>query len=256
MKLSVCLELFFTDVPLEERIAKVKAAGFSAGEFWGHDGKNLEAIAAACREDRFEIVAMTAFGIHPGLNDPAVHDELIRQLEKSIEAAMVVRCRRLIVLAGNTLKKVTRWAQARAIVAGLRRMAPIADRAGFELVLENLNTSHDHVGYYLDRTEEMAMIVRAVDHPRVKALFDIYHAGVMEGNLTQKISDQIDTIGHFHLAGIPGRHEPKDGEINYPALAKAVDAAGYSAYAGLEYIPLKDHLASLVETREWILGGT
>ena len=253
MTFSVCLELFFTDLPFHERIGKIREAGFTAGEFWGHEGKDLDAIATASRKDGVEIVCMAALG-DPGLNDPGVHGALVSRLEEAINAGRVVGCRRFIVTAGNTKAGVTRWAQTRTIIDGLEKLAKVADEADVELVLENLNTERDHPGYFLDRCEQLAAIVRSVGHPRVKGLFDVYHAGVMEGNIIEKIRDQIDTIGHFHVAGIPGRHEPKGGEQNYPAIARAIDAAGYNGYMGLEYIPLATDFASLVETREWIEG--
>lgn len=252
MNLSVCVEMFFNELAIQERIGKVAEAGYSAAEFWGTDGRDIEAIAAAAREHGVEIVSMVGCGISPGLNDPAVHDDLVARLRKAIEAANIVGCTRLIVMAGNALAKVTRWAQTQAIIEGLNRMGPIAKDAGVELVLENLNTTHDHAGYFLDSSEELASIIRAVNHPNVKGLLDIYHAGIMEGNMIEKIGDQIETIGHFHIAGIPGRNEPMAGEQNYPAIARAIDAAGFDGHMGLEYVPLKDHHESLVETRLWI----
>ena len=98
----------------------------------------------------------------------------------------------------------------------------------------------------------MAAVLRAVDSPNVKGLYDIYHAGIMEGNVTAKILTNLDIIGHFHAAGIPGRHEMKDGEQNYPFLCRKIDEAGFQGYLGLEYIPLKPSRESLIEKREWL----
>ena len=254
MKLTPCLELFFKDLPFPERIARVREAGYEAGEFWSHKGKDLDALAAACEQYGVVITSMVAGGIDSGLNDPARRDEQIEYLERAIAAARVVRCERLIVLSGNSLRGVTRGRQCMTIIEGLRAMAPLAEAAGITLVLEYLNTTHNHPGYFLDNFVEMAGIIRTVNHPNVKALLDIYHAGIMEGNLTEKIVDTLDCIGHFHGAGVPGRHEPKAGEHNYPAICRAIEAAGYDGYLGLEYTPLKDSMESLIETREWING--
>jgi hydroxypyruvate isomerase len=255
MKLTVCLEMFFRDLPFAERIAAIRRAGYDAGEFWGHANKDLPAVAAACREHGVHITSMSAFGINPGLNDPSVHDDLIRHLREAIKAASVVGCRRLIVLSGNVLKGKTRCEQGANIIRGLRRMAPIAADAGVTLVLELLNSLVDHPNYFLDNSEDMAYVIRGVDHPNIKALYDIYHGGIMEGNVIEKIRANIDCIGHFHAAGIPGRHEMVDGEQNYPVICRAIDAAGFDGYVGLEYTPLKDPHDSLVETRRW-LGGS
>ena len=197
---------------------------------------------------------MSGTGIDPGLNNPEMHDKLARDVEKAIAAAKVVGCERLIVMSGNVLPKVTRSAQAAAIIAGLRKLAPIAADAGVTLVLENLNTTHDHAGYFLDSLEALFTLVRAADRPNVKALCDIYHAGVMEGNLIEKVTGNIDLVGHFHVAGIPGRHELAAGEQNYRAIVRAIYEAGYNGRVGMEYEPLLDSHASLVESREWLEG--
>jgi len=91
----------------------------------------------------------------------------------------------------------------------------------------------------------MVNLVRTVNHPRVKGLYDIYHAGIMGGNIIEDIQSGLDAIGHFHIAAIPGRHKPKDGEQNYPVICKAIDKAGYKGYIGLEYWPLKSPTESL-----------
>lgn len=252
MKLSVCLEMFFTDLPFAERIGKVREAGYHAAEFWGHEGKDPAGIAAACAKHGVEIACMVGTGIDPGLNSPDMHDKLAGDVEKAIEAAKVVGCRRLIVMSGNVLPKVTRSAQAAAIINGLRKLAPIAKKAGVTLVIENLNTTYDHAGYFLDNSDELFTILRAADHPNVKALYDVYHAGIMEGNLIEKITGNIDLIGHFHVAGIPGRHELAAGEQNYPTIVKAIYDAGYDGHVGMEYVPLLDSHRSLVESREWL----
>jgi len=254
MKLAPCLELFFKELPFPERIAKVREAGFDAAEFWHHTGKDLPAIAAACRQHNVVITSIVGTRIHPGPNDPAQHAELTEMLKAAIAAAQVIGCQRLIVLSGNTLPRVSRIRQTENIITWLGRVAPLAEEADVTLVLENLNTLCDHPGYFLASIEETAQIIRRVGHPRVKALIDIYHAGIMEGNLVEKIRDTIDTIGHFHAAGIPGRHEITEGEQNYPVICRAIDALGYNGYMGLEYTPLKDPMTSLIEARRWIKG--
>ncbi len=100
----------------------------------------------------------------------------------------------------------------------------------------------------------MFNIIKAVAHPKVKALYDIYHAGIMGGNIIEEIKAGIELIGHFHIAAIPGRHEPKAGEQNYPFIIKQIIDSGYNRYIGLEYWPKKPHRESLIETLEWLKG--
>lgn len=252
MKLTPCIETFFTDLPCPERIAKVKAAGFTACEFWDAAGKDLDAMAVAARKHGVRITSIVGVGHGAHLNDEAGHDGVIMELQAAIKAAQRLDCTGLIVLGGYFIPKMTRERQCANIIAGLRKLAPLADAAGVTLFLEYLNSAYDHPGYLLDNFAELIGILRAVDHAKVKALVDIYHAGIMEGNMIEKLRDSLDVLGHLHGAGIPGRHEMKNGEQNYPAICRALDDAGFKGYLGLEYFPLKDSMTSLIETREWI----
>ena len=113
------------------------------------------------------------------------------------------------------------------------------------LVIEPLNTYVDHAGYYLWSSDEAFQIVGEVNSPNIKVLFDIYHQQIMEGNIIPRIRKNINSIGHFHAAGSPGRHELDSGEINYPNIFEAIGEAGYTGYIGLEYFPLKDAVEGL-----------
>lgn len=252
MKLSPCLELFFKELPFADRVAAVADAGFSAAEFWGYANKDLPAVAKAAAARNLTISSMTACG---NLTEVEKHAQAETELKAAIEAAKIVRCTRLIVLSGNVLPRRTHGAHVKACIEGLKRLAPVAEKAGVTLVLELLNSRYNHPGYFLDNSEVMAAVLRGVNHPRVKALFDIYHAGIMEGNLIENIRTNIDIIGHFHAAGIPGRHEMVDGEQNYPVICREIDALGFDGYLGLEYIPLKPARDSLIETRQWLTAA-
>src|SRR4029077_1455293 len=97
------------------------------------------------------------------------------------------------------------------------RIAEIADEADVVYNLEPLNTKIDHPGYPLPRVEDVARLIELVGSPRIKVLFDVYHAQVEEGNVVQLIRDFHRHIGYVHVADAPGRHEPGTGEIDYPA---------------------------------------
>jgi len=255
MKLTVCIEMLLADLPFVERIAKVREAGYAGAEFWGFGGKNLPEIADACNQHGVEITSIAGLGMEPSLSDPAAHDACVARVGKAVEAAAAVGCRRVIVMSGNVIRGMTRERQRENIIDGLRKLAPVAEAGGATLIIEYLNSTHDHPGYFLDNFSDMAAIIRRVDHPNIKALLDIYHAGIMEGNMIEKIADTIDCIDHFHGAGIPGRHEMVAGEQNYPAICRAIDATGFDGWLGLEFRPLGDHMKALVETREWIEKG-
>ena len=175
-----------------------------------------------------------------------------RTSRKTSKIAKRLNCKNVIALSGNFIPRVTRCQLSKNVIEGLKRVAPIAEKAGITIVLELLNSAVNHPNYYVDNSEDMAAILWGVDSPNVKGLYDIYHAGIMEGNVTEKILTNLDIIGHFHAAGIPGRHEMKNGEQNYPFLCRKIDEAGFKGYLGLEYSPLKPSRESLIETREWL----
>jgi hydroxypyruvate isomerase len=104
-------------------------------------------------------------------------------------------------------------------------------------VLEPLNTLKDHRGYFLASSYEAFEIIEEVGSPAVKVLYDIYHQQITEGNLIPTITENIGLIGHFHVADVPGRHQPGTGEINYKNVFAAIDGSGYNRYVGLEYGP-------------------
>ena len=233
-----------------ERIAAVAGCCYDAGEFWGHTNKDLPAMAKAAQEHNFKITSFTSSC--GALLDPEQHKAYKDKFADDVKAAKILNCNKIIILSGNIVQGRTRSSMMKSVIDGLRILAPMAEQNGISLVLELLNSAVNHPGYFLDNTDEIAAAVRAANSPSVKILYDIYHAGIMEGNLTAKILDNLDVIGHFHAAGIPGRNEMKDGEQNYPAICKRIDQAGYNGYMGLEYIPLKESRQSLIETREWL----
>ena len=122
-------------------------------------------------------------------------------------------------------------------LAVLKELAPLAEAAGITLVIEPLNTKVDHRGYSLCHAAPAFELVREVGSPRIRVLFDAYHLQIMEGNLIQSIRDGIDTIGYFHIADVPGRHEPGTGELNYANILAALSACGYEGVVGHEYEP-------------------
>ena len=158
-------------------------------------------------------------------------------VEKSIEVAKELDTDALIVTTGQELPDVPRTKQHESIVACLKAIRPLAEREGVVFVLEPLNTLVDHKGYYLDSSVESFEIIREVNSPNIKLLYDVYHMQIMEGNIIDTIKANIDLIGHFHIADVPGRNEPGTGELNYANIMKAIRKTGYPDYIGMEYSP-------------------
>ena len=252
MKLAPNAEIYFGDLKLEDRLERIAALGFTAVDLFFLAGKDLKSLRQALARQKLTVSMLVGCDIQRGLNDPAMHPEIEKTVSAAAQAAAELNGVNIVVLSGNTLPRVAAATQDQNIIAGLRRLIPLAEKYQVNIVLEMLNSTYDHPGYYLDDTGLMFNLVRAVNHPRIKALYDIYHAGIMRGNIIEDLRAGASLIGHVHVAGIPGRNEPRAGEQNYPVILRALHEAGYGGYVGLEYWPKKESAASLVETRGWL----
>ena len=249
LNLSVCIDMIMGDLPFDERIAGVAAVGIPAVEFWGWLSKDVGLIESATKEHGIRVAT---FLVDPRghLVDADKKDEFIDGLRGSIPVADRLGTDTLLVVTGPELEGVPRERQHASIVDTLRAAAPIARDAGKTLVLEPLNILVDHKGYYLSSSDEGFAIIDEVDSPSVKLLYDIYHQQITEGRLIQTLTANIDRIGHFHVADVPGRHEPGTGEINYANVFRAIGDAGYTGFVGLEFSPTRDAATVLQEVRQ------
>jgi len=234
-KISVCAEMFFPERPFLDRLAKLAEMGFREVEFWDWPGKDIEAIVAAQGRLGLKVVAFGA-GC-PSLVDPAQRRAAIETLRGALNVAERLGCRTLIILSVNHRPTVPTAMQRQSLVDGLRALAPLAEERGVTLALEPLNTVVDHVGHFLNSSREGFAILEEVGSPGVKLLYDCYHMQIMEGNLVATISQHIGEIAHFHVADVPGRHEPGTGELNYANIVQRIGELGYAGYVGLEYVP-------------------
>ncbi len=180
-----------------------------------------------------------------GFNDPANHDLLVGELERALPLAQQHGVPNLIAMFGNRQGRTDAQA-TEACMAGLKRIAPSAERYGVTICVELLNSKVDHKDYQGDRTAFGAAIIEAVGSPRVKLLYDIYHMQIMEGDVIRTIRQHAAHIGHFHTGGVPGRHELDDTqELNYHAIARAIADTGFTGFVAHEFVPTRDPLTSL-----------
>ena len=246
MYYSVCLSALYSKLPLHEALREAAAAGVSACEFWGWWGQDIDALEKAQKEYGMKIAALCTRMIP--LTDPQQRKAYLEGLRETLPVAARLRCRTIISQVGPELSHLTREEQHQSIVDGLRACVPLLEAADVTLVIEPLNTLVNHPGYYLTRSDEAFAIVKAVNSPHVKVLFDVYHQQITEGNLIPNLTAHTEWIGHIHIAGHPGRHEVlENSEIYYPAVLSALKNAGYTGAVGLEYIPLGDASQSIRE---------
>ena len=182
-----------------------------------------------------------------GFNNPANHDLLVDEIEKTLPLAAAAGVPNVIAMFGNR-NGIADDRGAEACIAGLSRVRASAERHGVTVCVELLNSKVDHKDYMGDRTPWAVTVMRGVNSPRVKLLYDIYHMQIMEGDVIRTIRSHIANIGHFHTGGVPGRNEIDDGqELNYRTVCTAIADAGFTGYLAHEFIPKRDPLASLAE---------
>ncbi|HET7062734.1 MAG TPA: TIM barrel protein [Rudaea sp.] len=187
--------------------------------------------------------------IETGFNDPANHALLIGELEAALPLAARAKVPNVIAMFGNRSAQIGDSAAIANCVAGLSKIAPLADELGVTICVELLNSKVDHAGYQGDHTAFGVAVMQGVNSPHVKLLYDIYHMQIMEGDVIRTIRDNIKWIGHFHTGGVPGRHEiNQTQELNYHAIAEAIADLNYRGYVAHEFEPTSaDPFASLAE---------
>lgn len=216
----------------------------------GFDGVELidEAFFPLAKDLGLDILSHRGHEREPGLNRRERLASLTTELEAALKLAERWKIPNLICFSGDR-KGLGDDEGADITAESLRRLAPLAESAGVTLVLELLNSRVDHPDYQCDRTAWGVGVVEKVASPNVKLLYDVYHMQIMEGDLIRTIRAHHHRIGHVHIAGNPGRHEPDAGqEIYYPAVLEALAAASPDISVGHEFIPTKDVEKSLRES--------
>ena len=249
MILSICIDSIFENIDQLTALEQVKAAGFSVFEFWHWQERNLDTLLK-----KAAVLGLNCSGFCTksfNLSDPAQRDTFLFGLKESIVHAKMMGAKFLITQSGNDTG-AARPFQRQSLIDGLKAASAILENTGITLLLEPLNAKIDHPGIYLESSDEGFEIVSQVGSPCIKLLFDIYHQQITEGDIIRRMTSNIDKIGHIHCAGNPGRHELDSGELDFRQIFRALESAGYTGYAGIEYFPLKPAMEGLKRLREQI----
>ena len=259
MNLGLCIEMAFTRLPFERRLAAAAKAGFQYVEMWFVDGSfrgTGEELAGLAKKHRVTITN-TVIGspdgsIGGGLTDPANRRKWLDRVRLTVDFNQAAGIPNTIVCTGNVVPGRTDRQMEKSVVAGLEATLRLAEAAGVTLLMEPLNTIYDHPVYRLTSSDRGAELCRKFNSPRLRLLFDCYHMQVMAGDLIKHIERSLDVIGHFHSAGVPGRNELFRGEIDYPFVLREIKRIGYRGIFGLEYMPSMADATSVRKTREYL----
>jgi hydroxypyruvate isomerase len=244
MKLSLCLETVFADRPFVERMRAASMLGYSAIEFWDWRTKDLAAIRERAAQFNLTIAAMSGNRRHT-LIDPKSRTGLMAEMEQVFAIAQQLNCRHLMMLSdvlatdGSAAMSppLSNKEKFESVVEGLRMLVHQAADAGVVLLLEPLNTTLDHRGCFLNRSRMGFEIIRHVDSLQVKLLYDIYHMSMMSEDVMSEIENNLNWIGYFHVADVPGRHQPGTGKIDYHAIAEWLKRVRFQGFIGMEFFP-------------------
>lgn len=225
----------------------------------------LEAIEGIPSADYEKVTALGlkislvgSHGFAKGPLDPDHHAEVEARLREGIDLAVKYGAPNVITFTGMKKQGISDAAARRNCLECWKRVVPYAEQNQVGLVLEHLNSRDDshpmkgHPGYWGDDVHLCADLVREVDSPSFRLLFDIYHVQIMNGDLIRNIRRYHQIVGHYHTAGNPGRGELDDSqEINYPAVIRAIMETGYQGFIAQEFIPTSnDPVASLRQAFE------
>jgi hydroxypyruvate isomerase len=183
--------------------------------------------------------------IPDGWNRTESHQRLEDEIKERIVRAADAKVPTVITFSGNRAGMAEDAGKDNCI-AGLRRVAKFAEDHGVTILLELLNSKVNHKDYMCDHTAWGVDVIKGVDSPRVKLLYDIYHMQIMEGDVIRTIQQNIQYIGHFHTGGVPGRNELDDTqELQWRTIARAVADLNFQGFFAHEFVPKRDPMTSL-----------
>lgn len=185
-------------------------------------------------------------GLTKGWNDPQYHETLIKNYTEHIDLVSAAGYQNLICFSGNR-NGMDDETGMNNCAEGLKKIIGIAEKKGVIIQMELFNSKVDHKDYMCDKSAWGVALCKKIGSPNFKLLYDIYHMQINEGDVIRTIQQNHEWFGHYHTAGVPGRHEiDETQELFYPAIMNAIVATGYKGYVAQEFIPLKtDKKASL-----------
>lgn len=248
MKVSVCIDMMFSSMDLYDRHGAVKDHGIDTVEFWKWTNKDIDHVKrSGMKVSIFNLDSRDeklSYDLSRGILNDGRAEEFLSALEETLPIYRELGAEGLIVLIGENApyceENVRRCLEA---------AKPFLERERVNLLVEPLNAT-DRVGYSMPYAAPVFSLLRELDCPRIKMLYDIYHQNMTGDFSLEDIRENIGLIGHFHVADAPGRHEPGTGKVDYIKILKEIDSLPYEGYIGLEYRATKPDGETLGFLRE------
>ena len=241
-KFAANLTMLFNEVDFLERFEKAHQCGFKAVEFLFPYAYEPQVLADKLNTFSLE---QALFNMPPGDWDagergfaaiPGREQEFKQSVATAILYANALNCKKVHAMSGIVDTSFSYEQHVETFISNIRYAADEFAKHGIELMIEPLN-SRDVPGYFIAHQRKAVELIKQVQRDNVKLQFDLYHAQIMDGDLSIMIKELADFIGHVQIASVPQRHEPSEGEINYPHIYQQLDDAGYQGWLGCEYKP-------------------
>lgn len=250
------LSMMYTEVPFLDRFSAAAADGFGAVEYLFPYEFAIEEIVKRLHDHG---LTQALFNLPPGdwaagergmACIPGREAEFAASVDQALPYAQSTGCQRLHAMAGLIPAGVDEAAMRRTYVANLKAAAARLAPLGITLLIEPINT-RDMPGFYLNWQQQAHDVLAEVGAPNLKVQMDLYHCQIMEGDLSKRLEKHWAGVGHIQIAGVPDRHEPDDGEVNFPHLFDRLEALGYTGFVGCEYRPRAGTSAGLSWLRRY-----
>ncbi|PYT27041.1 MAG: hypothetical protein DMG58_21285 [Acidobacteria bacterium] len=254
-KITTSVMLWTLKGSFEEKLETAARSGVQSVEMvaeyanWTDaDIARIKKLARSFRLGMDALIATPDWNKRPvSMVDPAQRGNFLADVRNAITYAQKLEVSQILLMSGNAMAGRTHDEQYASLLEGSKRAGDLVAAANLTAIVEPLNSLVNHRGFFLTTCVEGAKLIRQVDNPQVRLLFDIYHEQVQEGNVIRTLMEAADIVSVFHVADNPGRNDPGTGEINYRNVYKAIQKTGYSRYLAMEYLPLGDQVESLTK---------
>lgn len=236
MQFSVSLDTMFPATVTLDQLKKLSQMGYRFVEY-----SSFPQEEPALLRDLLDQAELRCYALgmpDTSLVDPNLQGQFLEQLKSALSASQIMG-NRLVVCGVGMATEQSHESQLESIVTGLELSLPLLDSYGCSLLLEMRNSRIDYKGYALNRTGDAAAVLKLLNSPQVRMLYNMYHQQISEGNIMMRLEKYLPLIGHIRAAGIPGRGELDTGELAYPHIFSFLDSIGYRGKIGLDYTPTK-----------------
>ena len=249
-RFSVMLWTLTRQVSFDRALEIVAAAGYQGVELIGEFQKwsNEETQRILAKMQSLGLIFDMLSGVKPGFADPATTTEFLAAATAQVQAATRLGSAQINLKSGNRRDDLPRSVQHTTSVENLKHAADLASAHGIQIVVEPIDPL-ENPRMYLTSVSEAFDIIREVNSPHVRVLYDFYHEQRAYGNLLEKLEQNVDLVGLVHIADVPGRHEPGTGEIDYGNTYRKLAELKYNKFITMECYPSQEPVATLRKAR-------